>query len=77
MKFLVTYFVSFLVFTILVCILLYGLVCKMDKLVGVSFEREGDWRGADVSLGKPVGFKNAIDWGKKEKMSDIELSIFE
>ena len=76
LKFLVTYLVALLILPILFCVLLNRLVCQVNLETAISLQRVEIRRGADVSLGVPVGLLDTIDGSEEKIMSDVKLSTF-
>ena len=67
--------IRFLKFTILSCMLLYGIVSEMNQWIFTCFEAELCWRSSYISLLEPITLKWTVNACYKHVMSDVELTL--
>jgi hypothetical protein len=66
-------FITLLIFSILLTVLLHGIVCQMNEIVFAIFDVILERCSANVALSIPVTFELAIYAGHHHVMSDIEF----
>ena len=68
------HFITVFKFTIFICLLLNGIICQMDKLVGHIIESVLPTARANIAILVAISLETAVDAGQQAEASEVELT---